>query len=419
MQSQKAFIANSAPLLLLLFIDGMGLGLVIPILNAVLIDPNTQQFAITSIAMQNFLYGLAMGIFMLGWFFGAAILGDLSDRIGRKKALMICLGGAVVSYFVAAIAVTISSIVLLIVARTVAGLTAGSQAIAQAAVIDLSTEETKARNIGLILCAISFGFIAGPILGAVLSNSDWVSWFSFSTPLYFASLISLLNLILLLTLFHDATTVLKEKTAIKLHYAFEVFASAFKNLKVRHLSVVFFIFILGWSCFYSFVSMFLMKTHHFSTNEVSMFLALLAVGFGIGNGFLVNFFSKRYALNKIFTLTTLLSGLMVLAIVLIPSNLAGWFLAVPLCCCISVAYAVLLTLFSDQVDAESQGWVMGITGSIMALVWAVESVVVGLLATLDHELPMYISAIGLFLTVIAGWLFIKTKSTIEVENSIV
>ena len=81
-----------APLFLVLFIDGMGLGLLFPILNSIIVDPASAFLpATTSIVMRDFLYGLTVGIFMLCWFFGAAILGDLSDTVGRKKALMICL----------------------------------------------------------------------------------------------------------------------------------------------------------------------------------------------------------------------------------------------------------------------------------------------------------------------------------------
>nr|WP_280124376.1 hypothetical protein [Coxiella endosymbiont of Ornithodoros amblus] len=63
--------------------------------------------------------------------------------------------------------------------------------------MDVSSEVYKARNISLILLLISFGFIIGPIIGGVLLDSRFVSWFWFSTPLYFVSLISLINAFLL------------------------------------------------------------------------------------------------------------------------------------------------------------------------------------------------------------------------------
>jgi|GEM_PF-5804734 len=64
---------------------------------------------------------------------------------------------------------------------------------------------------------------------------------------------------------------------------------------------------------------------------------------------------------------------------------------------ISVAYSVLIAAFSNQVDANSQGWIMGITGAIMALVWAIDATIVGMLATLNIYLPIIvcISCLGL------------------------
>src|SRR3990167_1878152 len=159
-----------APLFLVLFIDGMGLSLIFPILNSIIVDPQSAFLSVsTSVGTRDFLYGLIVGIFMLCWFFGAAILGDLSDLIGRKKSLLICLIGAFLGYLLSAGAIVVKSIWLLILGRIVAGFTAGSQPIAQAAVVDVSTPEHKTRNIGFIILSPSLGFVLGPIIGGVLS----------------------------------------------------------------------------------------------------------------------------------------------------------------------------------------------------------------------------------------------------------
>ncbi len=182
----------------------MGLSLLFPVLNAIIINNHSNFLpAATTIATRDFLYGLTVSIFMTCWFFGAAILGDLSDTLGRKNALLLCLIGSFLDYLLSAFAVGIHSLTFLILGRVIAGFTAGSQPIPEAAIVDVSSEAYKARNIGLILLAILFGFIIGPIIGGVLSDSRFVSWFGFSTPLYFASLISLINAFLLGWLFDE------------------------------------------------------------------------------------------------------------------------------------------------------------------------------------------------------------------------
>jgi MFS family permease len=235
---QMKFFFSSLPLLLILFIDGMGLGLVFPLVNSLIVDPSTGFLATgTSESMRSFLYGIIIGSFMLCWFFGAAMLGDLSDSIGRKKALMICLLGSFGGYCLASVAVMLKSVSLLLAGRIVAGFTSGSQPIAQAAMIDMSTLKTKARNIGLILMSLSIGFVIGPILGGVLSDSRVISWFTFSTPFTFVAVLSLLNA-LLLQFFFKETFIRKDKVAIKYFHAIKVFISAFQHCHLRLLCVL-------------------------------------------------------------------------------------------------------------------------------------------------------------------------------------
>src|ERR1700737_993839 len=98
MSSNKKFFFVAAPLLLILLIDGMGLGLVFPILSNLLVDSSSHFLATFSEGGRNFIFGAIVAVFMLCWFFGAPFLGDLSDSIGRKKSLMICLVGAAIGY---------------------------------------------------------------------------------------------------------------------------------------------------------------------------------------------------------------------------------------------------------------------------------------------------------------------------------
>ena len=200
----KSFFLTAAPLFLVLFIDSMGLGLVFPVLNTLIFDPNAHFFSHALMPQtRNLLYGITIGTYMLCWFFGAAFLGDLSDQIGRKKCLMICLIGAVIGYLLTALAVIFANYGLLITGRVIAGFTAGSQSISQAAIVDLSAPEHKARNLGFILFFCSLGFALGPVIGGILSASSLVSWFSYAMPFYFAAGISLLNALLLQWLFHE------------------------------------------------------------------------------------------------------------------------------------------------------------------------------------------------------------------------
>lgn len=391
----QSFLLAASPLFLVLFIDSMGLGLVFPILNSLIFDSNAHFLSSTlSPGMHNLIYGFTIGIFMLCWLFGAAFLGDLSDQIGRKKSLMICLLGAAFSYIFSAIAVILHSYFLLLVGRIVAGFTAGSQSIAQAAIVDISEPEDKARNLGLILFFTSLGFAFGPMVGGVLSDSALVSWFNFCMPFCFAATISLINALLLFLLFHE-TFFHEHKVQLKLYHAIEILISAFKNEQVRELSIILLVMIFGWSGFYSFIAMYLFHFYHFSAMETGLFMALMGSGFGIGTGFLIEPLTKRYSLQACVFWGCLLTALGVALMLLATKQIFAWFFVMIVAISIAVAYSTLLTLFSNQVDEDSQGWVMGITGAIMAFAFGINGLLVGLLADMSPVVPMLVTIICL------------------------
>ncbi|RDI48601.1 MFS transporter [Aquicella lusitana] len=394
---RRHFFITAAPLFLVLFIDSMGLGLVFPVLNELVINPNTNFISATvSANMRNIIYGVTIGLYMFCWFFGAAFLGDLSDQIGRKKSLMICLLGAFLGYLFSAFSVIFNSFTLLLIGRIIAGFTAGSQSIAQAAIVDISTSEHKARNLGLILFVISLGFIFGPLAGGILSDKDLLASFSYATPFYFAAAISLLNAILLQFLFKETFTH-TEKLRIKLSHAIEIFISAFTNEKVRELSIILLVMIFGWSGFYSFISMFLLRVYHFSALQTGFYMGLMGVGFGIGTGFLVDPCTRYFTLKACVIGGSLIAGVCTLLTLLAPNTLFLWIIIVPLAAAIAIAYSTILTQFSNQVDEDSQGWVMGITGAIMAFAFGVNGVLVGALADLDTRIPLIIAFAGMTL----------------------
>lgn len=388
------------PLFLILFIDGMGLGLLFPILNSIIIEPNAGFLDPNiTVGARDFYYGFTIGIFMICWFIGATILGDLSDGIGRKKALMICLIGSFGGYFIAAIAILIKSFWLLIVGRMVAGFTAGSQPIAQAAIVDVSTVEHKARNIGLILLAVSLGFVFGPLLGGLLSNSNVVSWFDFTMPMYFAAAISLFNAILLQLTFKETFKKAHDGVKrIRILRAFELFKSAFTHKAIEKYSLVLLIMIFGWSNYFTFISLYLTQVYHYSIIENSLFLAVMGLGFSLGCGYLVDYCSKRFDLNKTVFITLILTAVEI-AITLISSSIVvAWVMVFFIGTTLSVAYSTLLAIFSNLVDENEQGWVMGVTGSIMAICFGLTALFTGLIAQMGAVLPMLLAVIGLSLS---------------------
>ena len=78
-----------------------------------------------------------------------------------------------------------------------------------------------------------------------------------------------------------------------------------------------------------------------------------------------------------------------------PQEFYIWFEVVLVAIAMAVAYSTILTLFSNQVDDDSQGWVMGVTGAIMALAFGVNGLILGVLSNFSLHVPILIAAVCL------------------------
>ena len=197
MMTKKISYAAIAPCLLAIVVDAMGFGLVYPVITAIFTSVHNPFLAVDATAQaRHFYLGLGFMLYPLFMFFGASFMGDLSDSIGRKKVMLICMAGICLSFLLMAFGVVFSSIALLMIGRALSGLMAGSQPIAQAAIADCSTEETKAFNMSIMTLALSVGIVVGPLLGGVLSDSDITRLFNFATPFFVAAVFALIALCL-------------------------------------------------------------------------------------------------------------------------------------------------------------------------------------------------------------------------------
>lgn len=144
-----------------IFIDVLGLGIIIPVLPKLLqtlgnIDVSK---ASTYIGWLTFVYASMQFVF-------ASVMGNLSDRYGRRPILLISLFGFAIDYLVMAFA---PSILWLFVGRTIAGICGASTSTATAYIADVSTGSKRAANFGLVGAASAIGLIFGIALGAYLS----------------------------------------------------------------------------------------------------------------------------------------------------------------------------------------------------------------------------------------------------------
>jgi DHA1 family tetracycline resistance protein-like MFS transporter len=167
-------------LFLIVFVDLIGFGLVIPLLPFYALRFGASPQEVT----------VLMAVYSLMQFFAAPLWGRLSDRVGRRPVLMISMAVSVLAY---AWIGSASALWMLFAARALAGACAGNIAAAQAYIADVTKPEDRAKGMGLIGAAFGLGFIIGPALGGVLAGADPASA-DIQTPAWVAAGLSLLAL---------------------------------------------------------------------------------------------------------------------------------------------------------------------------------------------------------------------------------
>ena len=203
-QGGRSNSAATFPLLLLILIDSMGFGILTPLLASAL-APESDSALCRGFSRDHryLIYGFAAGLYPMMIFFGAPILGQLSDRVGRKTILQVCAAGIVLAYVTISTAFALGSVLLLMAGRVLGGATGGSRAISMAALADVCSPKNKDFWLSMGLLASSGGFVIGSALSGLLANNRIVSWFTIHTPLHATVLLGALDFVLLSLLFRE------------------------------------------------------------------------------------------------------------------------------------------------------------------------------------------------------------------------
>ena len=145
-----------------LLIDVIGFGIIIPVIPKLI-----SQLVQGSLSDASRYGGWLMFAFSIMQFLFSPVLGNLSDRFGRRPVLLISLFGFALDYLFVAFAPTLA---WLFVGRLIAGITGASMTTATAYIADISTPEKRTQNFGMVGAAFGLGFIIGPVIGGVLGQ---------------------------------------------------------------------------------------------------------------------------------------------------------------------------------------------------------------------------------------------------------
>jgi DHA1 family tetracycline resistance protein-like MFS transporter len=178
--TQAASTGNLNFVLVCIFIDMLGIGLIVPVL------PILVGEFVSSREQQTLWYGILGATFGLLQFIFMPMLGAISDRVGRRPVLLYSMAGMGINFLTTAWA---PNLACMFIGRVVGGMSSASMSVASAYASDISTPENRAKSFGKIGAAFGLGFICGPMLGGLLGDVN------LHLPFYVAACLSFANLL--------------------------------------------------------------------------------------------------------------------------------------------------------------------------------------------------------------------------------
>lgn len=379
--------------LLVLFLDWMGLGLVYPMFSSMLFSDDSFVGPEVSAATRGWYLGILLATMSVAQFFSGPILGGLSDQKGRRGLLLISLVLGVVGYGFCALGVWMRSIVVLIAARFVVGLAAGNGSIVNATVADVSTHANKAKHFGLVSMACGVGFTVGPFLGGKLSE------YGFEVPFIVAGCAILLNFVLVLLLFQE-THLVRRNVKIKPHEGLYNLVKAFKTPGLRAIFFAVLFYCFGWSFFYEFIPVTWIADFAFDSGQIGYFYAYGAGIYALSSGLLIRPIVGRFRQEPVFFYTLVTLGIVILLALESGNSFWIWiYLPIVNFLC-ALLFPTSSTIVSDASPSDAQGESLGILQSVQAAAFAFSPLAAGTFLGAHPHMPMLVGGIAMLLAAV-------------------
>lgn len=387
-----------------LLIDVMGWGLIIPVMPDLI--SQLKHIPVNEAAPYS---GWLLMVYAITQFVFAPVIGNLSDKYGRRPVLLCSLLGFGIDYIFLALAPTYG---WLFIGRIIAGITGASFTTASAYIADISTPENRAKNFGMIGAAFGLGFILGPFLGGMLGS------LGVRAPFYAAAILCLLN-----TLY--GYFILPESLSVENRRNFHwKRANPFGSLQllkrypvVGGLAISFFLIYLAAQAVQSNWAFYTAHVFHWSEKLIGYSLALVGLLVGAVQLGLIRVVNPRLGNERSIYLGLFLYGV---GLVLFAFATKGWMMfafLVPYCLG-GIAGPAIQSMLAGHVPPNEQGELQGALTSLMSLTTIIGPPMVNNLFTHFSRssapiyfpgIPFLLGAVFMFLSIVITWYILSKE----------
>lgn len=360
--------ATLFPILLVNFIDALGFSVVIPFLVVIVLKLGGHEVV----------YGFLSATYSFFQLIGAPILGNWSDKFGRKKILLLSEAGTFVAWLIFLTGLIIPNqqikltnnlifsipLLLIFLGRALDGLTGGNMSVANAYVADISVKDDRKRNFGRMAAASNMGLIFGPLLAGLLGATILGN----ILPVIVTAFISLVALLVIWLRIRELQ-VKKEDvpgpTLIK-QANLKGLKEVFNLPYVPYFLILYFLIFLGFNFFYVGFPVYAAGQLHWNVLKLGIYFSFLSGTMVLIEGPVLSFIAKRVSgAVLVITGSLILCACFVLlkfeSIVLIYSSALLFAIGN------GIMWPSFIALLSNTGNAQVQGKIQGFAGSAGSL----------------------------------------------------
>ncbi|MBK8946003.1 MAG: MFS transporter [Ignavibacteriae bacterium] len=375
------------------FIDLLGFGLLIPILPT---------FASKVLFISDFEIGILVAAFSLMQFIFNPIVGNYSDKIGRRPIILASLLVTAISYLIFSFATTFF---ILLISRIIAGLGGSNISAAQAYIADVTEAKDRTKGMGIIGTAFALGFVFGPMLGGFLSE------YGYEVVGYVAAGFSFLAFIFAVFFLKESLVKrnLVEEKRSRL-FSLNTFSELFTKKRLAFFVIVYFIIVFSMANIYGTFALLGFKVYALTDKQIGFLYTIMGLSSALVQSSILRFLLKYFNDEKLLLISMVF---MIVGIGGLP--FAFNFIGVAIISAISSIgtgslQPIILGLISKEINSENQGKILGLNHSLAAMARVLGPIWGGFAYEyLGYEFPFLTGAVFTFITLLISIYFLKSK----------